>query len=234
MVNVIPLGPLCRGRNLFHSLQGFYIWYHDTYLKNDWKRAIASQGYGDEFWDRGMIQQMNDVSKNLHEFNRNGGTSYAALCFDGLTRQIISPKFDPTKEKLMIWPIGITDFAQNVNLKGKVISVKPEHLRSFSVRTCEKSRHELDRECFPQTGEMPWGKWKQEWRNGKSSSLSSRLKGLIHKHRERLKTVDQILCFALGPLQSNKRIFLDAARTQKLDKEFPKAFVQHMAAVTIR
>ncbi|KAF2248957.1 hypothetical protein BU26DRAFT_505073 [Trematosphaeria pertusa] len=55
--------------------------------------------------------------------------------------------------------------------------------------------------------------WASHWK-----MLADRLRSYIKEHRERLKNVDKVICFALGPLHYG----------------FSKCFVQHMAANTVR
>jgi hypothetical protein len=223
------------------------VWYEKYWPITNWKKAHASYDHGETLWDPEMVRRMNAVAKAIamDVYRPEGGGNYTAVCFDGIIRTFTSPKFDPRRQILEISPVHALELSQNIVPPGTIkhawevipegtfISNDPRHLQSFSITVNDIPRHITEKECVGMEGWDPWSKWIQEWKTGKWTRYAWWLKGLIYKHGEKLKYVDQIICFALGSLQKNIE-WIDEDTGIPGYKEFPRVFIQHMVAVTIR
>lgn len=207
--------------------------------ETEWKKSQASHNYGEALWDPEMVRRMNQVATTIDTFGPEGGGLYMVVCFDGAIRVFRAPKYDPGRQVLNIAPVHAISLSQNIipsgtfRPEGSFVSHDPEHLKSFSITVMDLPRHILMKECIGLENWDPWSKWIVEWKWGRWMKYSWWLKGLIYKHKDRMRHVDQIVCFALGSLQKNME-WVDKDTGVTGYKEFPRIFIQHMVPFTIR
>lgn len=180
-----------------------------------------------------MVEEMDKLQRSLQ--SAKPGDKYQVKGFDGKQHSLQIPRFDKGTEYLSIIIVDYRLLSQNMDENGNFKErANPHRLVPFFVLVKSIGRHIKENECIPEPGREPWVKWKKDWEAGENWKIySTQLKYHVTKHWDTLKRVDQIVCIALGSLQAGFQS-IDTKNGKPIVKEFPRRFVQHLTAYTIR
>jgi hypothetical protein len=214
-------GPFLFGGNFLpHSFTGVYKFINDT-LKRD------------TLWTRDMVVEIDQLSRKIPELEP--GEAYEVKDLHGKTRTLHVPDYDPKTDFLLIEIVGHQALAQMLDQDGNFKRTANDYRYvPFFIRKQTNEFHVSQQICFPNKDnwakpESPWSLWKKEWDEPRWAKRSQQLRDLVKKRWSILRSVDQIVCFALGYLETGIPV---KGTTIKIPR--PKRFVQHMAVDTIR
>ncbi|KAF2652805.1 hypothetical protein K491DRAFT_760093 [Lophiostoma macrostomum CBS 122681] len=175
-----------------------------------------------------MLIEADNLAQKLNALEP--GEIYHVTGFDGKIHDLSVPKFDKTTHDLAVHFIGYHELAKNMDANGNFVSTEHTDVVPYQIVTGPISRHTKQKLCHVEEGRQePWDEWKYRWENGEWKTYSKALRDLVEKHKEKLKFVDQIVCFALG--SSNTYV---PNLPPQYEKELPARYIQHLAAWTIR
>lgn len=186
-------------------------------------------------WTKDMVEEMHDLSENLPSMKP--GDVYEVRAFDGDIERLSIPDLGENQH-LGIEIVGHQTLSQILDDNGDIRTRKNKYRRvPFFVTVRGETYHLKFTTCFPKPGMGPWNKvsqtpwdyWKNKWEDGHfKKDYIDELRRLINKNASALKDVDNIVCFALGYLDTGDWLAKDET------VEHPRRYVQHLAAKTIR
>lgn len=224
----LPPGPYMRNEQVKHNLTGFH-----RFLER-WANFNETSG----LWNMSMIEDINNLMKHLPHLKDKGGQSYYVRGFDGNTHELKLPPFDPEKNYWFMRLINPLDLCQNIDDSGQFISKDPYHLVPYYAEVIPGAGHKKwdgntnqVRECKVEGTYHPslWDICKQEWH---LTEFEAELQLFFERYGDGLTDVTEIVCFALGPLQSDIDLGVTRRNTGEpvIQRANPRRFMQHYFA----
>jgi hypothetical protein len=197
--------------DLIHNVKGIYKWLN-----------------GSPLFRKDMLIEAGKLAQKLKTLEP--GEIYHITGFDGKLQEMSVPVFDKATQELALHFIGYHELAKNMDANGRLISKNPADVVPYKIVTGQISRHVKQKLCHVEEGRpVPWEDWKERWENGEWKAYSKALRDIVKKHKEKLQSVDQLVCFAIGSLNTYVPNL-----PLEFKKELPARYIQHLAAWTIR
>lgn len=180
-------------------------------------------------------------ARTFEELPLRPNERYQAMGFDGKPYTMIVPKYDPETQQLGIKMKGYLDRALELDENGKLQDNDPKTHAAYHLEVWDLSTHMKQRTCRPLKGRNePYFRWKRAWEVAEGSSWQKKIRsgvhGLVERYWPWLREVDEIICFALGALESEfgATWVNSSGMTVQQIKDMDTTFIQALTAREFR